>query len=39
MLIYFRIFKMLAGSLIFRLKNSKAEKMDMSCIPGKIIGH
>jgi hypothetical protein len=22
-----------------RLNNSKAEKMDMSCIPGKIIGH
>jgi len=22
-----------------RLKISKAEKMDMSCIPGKIIGH
>jgi hypothetical protein len=26
-------------SLILRLKNSKAEKLDMSCIPGKIIGH
>jgi len=26
-------------ALILRLKNSKAKKMDMSCIPGKIIGH
>jgi hypothetical protein len=25
--------------LILRLKISKANKMDMSCIPGKIIGH
>jgi len=33
------MFKMLAVALIFRLKNSKAEKVDMSCIPGKIIGH
>src|ERR1700739_1061375 len=26
-------------ALIHVLKSSKAEKMDMSCIPGKIIGH
>ena len=26
-------------ALILRLKISKAKKMDMGCIPGKIIGH
>jgi hypothetical protein len=31
--------KWASAAMNFDLKNSKREKMDMSCIPGKIIGH
>jgi len=39
-LIYFGTFKNLERSLDFTFEDFKGEKkLDMSCIPGKIIGH
>ena len=38
-LIYFGMFKKHEGSLDLTFEDFKREKMDMSCIPGKIIGH